>query len=97
MRAWLVDERDVSGAYPLPMFRVTVWRRDGAHSTTYDVEATGISETLAFAHSQEFADADRIEVFCKIRTDLGHLATVLLETIDRSRAERRLPGVSDEA
>lgn len=83
MRAWIVDERDVSGEYPLPLFRVTVWRRGGAHSTTYDVEASGVSEVLEMARSPEFDDADRIEVFCKIKTDRGELATVLLEEIDR--------------
>jgi hypothetical protein len=83
VRAWLVDERDVSGEYPLPLFRVTVWRRGGAHSATYDVEAAGVSEVLEFTRSAECDGAERIEVFCKIRTDVGQLATVLLETIRR--------------
>jgi hypothetical protein len=83
VKAWVVDERDVSGEYPLPLFRVTVWRRGGAHSTTYDIEAAGVSEVLEFTRSSECDGADQIEVFCKIRTDRGSLATVLLETIER--------------
>jgi hypothetical protein len=88
IRVSVVDERDVSIELPFPVFRVTVWRREGTESVTFDIEDAAVSDVLDFARSPEHGDADMIEVFCKI--DVGNLnaedethGTVLLERITR--------------
>jgi len=88
MRVSIVDERDVSIELPLPVFRVTVWRREGAESTTFDIDEATVSEVLDFAHAPEHGDATMIEIFCTFSvedfsTEDKSRGTIALERITR--------------